>query len=116
MIKEDSNKRLESSGIFKYHDTGFEVQVDGYPRKCEWSDITKIIAYKIDRITIDDIVVEVHFADADGFRFSEETDGFYQFVKRSKGALPEILSDWEIKIVNPPFQRSEMVLFERISG
>lgn len=113
MSKFDFEKRLNSVGIFTYYNDSFEAKFPAGSKKYNWADIVKIIAYKVDLIAVDEIVIEVHFLNNLMFTITEETDGYYQFMTRCRHVFPEIPADWEAKIVLPPFARNETVLVDR---
>jgi len=112
-MEEDIAAMLEDDGIFTFHADGFALEIESRPLNYRWDDVLKIIAYKTDRLTIDQICIEVFLRDGQMFRISEETLGYYQFMEHAKREITGLLPDWELKVVHPAFERNETILLDR---
>ena len=105
-------KRMEDPGEFIYEEGGFIYQFGEGAKKIKWTDIERLVAYKMDLMTVDEIRMDIVW---DGWKMTitEETPGWYQFVERLKAVFPGIPADWDSTIVQPPFATNLAVLYER---
>ena len=78
----------------------------------KWDEITQIIAYKRDQITIDRIELEIVFGDK-AFMISEDLPGWYQFIAKTKEVYPTIPIDWEVKIIQPAFETNLTIIYDK---
>lgn len=74
-------------------------------------EIDEVVFYKRDEITTDLICCDVE-AQGRVWTFHEEMDG-WQLLIAHLSALPGFRSDWYEAAVNPPFDTSETIAFER---
>ena len=79
-----------------------------------WSDIKKIITYKYDLFSIDEICVGFLTAlDADSWlEISEQWSGFQEATDKLEERFPSIPKDWYGKVMVPAFESKETVLWE----
>ena len=89
---------------------GFILKNTG--RLCSWNEIEKIVAYKVDLLTIDDIRLDIDFPEF-VVTISEDDPGFELFLKKMKEALPGILENWYEKVVQPPFAANPTIIFNK---
>lgn len=102
-----------SSSIFSYNDKGFEVAINSQLLNFEWEQISRITAYKIDLLTIDEICILIEYANNRSLELSESAEGWIQFIERLKIQFPTISKTWEFDIVQPAFERKETELYNR---
>jgi len=116
-FKEQTQKEFEAKqndlGYFEYSEDGFRVKLKSGNKTVKWNDIDTIISYKVDKWTIDEIVMQLYLADGTTLNLGEDTPGWYQFAKRIKEAMPELPATWQIDIAAPAFQRKTTLLFDR---
>lgn len=110
--KMDFNRRYHHLGKFIYEEDGFIFQFDKGIKKIKWNDIESLIAYKTDLMTVDEICIDITYNDRQ-FTITEETQGWYQFGEKIKTVFKNIPKDWDIDIVQPPFVRNQIVLYQR---
>jgi hypothetical protein len=113
--KEDKRKftaRFNDVGQFTYTDDGCIVQLNTEQEEIKWADIERLVAYKRDFYTSDEICLDIVFNNCQ-ITISEETPGWYQFVERIKLVYPEISQNWDTEIVHPPFATNLTVLYQR---
>jgi len=79
-----------------------------------WSDVRKIITYKYDLFSTDEICVGFLTApDAEAwFEISEEWPGFLAAVEKMEELFPSIPENWYRDVMVPVFARKETVLWE----
>jgi len=105
-------QRQEDPGKFEYGEDGFSYPYKDGPEKIKWTEIERIVAYKEDRITFDEMCLDL-FWKGQKWTITEETPGWYQFLKRLVTAFPTIPDNWDGQIAQPPFATSFTVLYER---
>lgn len=79
-----------------------------------WSDVKRIIAYKYDCFSTDEICVGLLTSpDAESWlEISEQWPGFREAVARMEARFPSIPEDWLAQVMVPAFERKETVLWE----
>jgi hypothetical protein len=105
----------EQLGVFSYEVDGFTIRMAEGSKKYLYSGIEAIIAYKVDRVTYDEIRLEVIFEEC-ALRITEDVPGWYQFVSKTKAIFPSIPPDWELQIPFPAFDMNLTVLFKKPVG
>lgn len=80
--------------------------------KIKWAEIERLEGYKRDRMTVDDICMDVTW---DGWKatFSEEMPGWKELQKEIRKIFPEVPADWERSILRTPFATTYTILYER---
>jgi len=79
-----------------------------------WRDVRKIITYKYDLFSTDEICVGF-FTDEDAdtwLEISEEWKGFLEAVEMMERWFPSIPRNWFNEVMVPAFERKETVLYE----
>ena len=74
------------------------------------SGIEKIIAYKLDCFTFDQIRFLIH-TNGGIKEITEDEPGFWEFIAEMERVL-NISPDWHKVVAHPPMQRCETVLYE----
>ena len=103
-------RKLKS--VIELINNGFEVTHADGVSVVEWSSINKIIAYKVDLLTVDEICFEINYLNK-RLIITEESDGWRVFLKQLIIRTPTIDSKWEEKLIQPSFERNETVLYSR---
>lgn len=98
-------------GKFIYEDDGFLFNFDYPEQKIKWNDIERLVGYKADLFTIDEIRMDIVYNNYQ-ITISEETPGWYQFLEKIKSIFSTIPKDWDTEIIQPPFQTNCMILYE----
>lgn len=82
-----------------------------------WDDIDSIVAYKVDLLTVDTVCLEfVLRSSGERVTLPEETEHFWELVKKIKRIFPESRQDWEDSVVRPPFAHNRTLVFDRVQG
>lgn len=76
-----------------------------------WDDIVKIIAYKIDLLTIDEICMDI-ITDSKVYTITEEFHNWDTFTKVIESRLLS-KKDWFPEVAHPAFARNETTLYEK---
>jgi hypothetical protein len=108
----DLDKLREEMGGFIFEADGFRYPFKEGVDKFNWSDVVRIVAYKLDRMTTDEICLDLISNDWQA-TYTEMTPGWYQFLEKLESAFPTIAPDWDAKIALPPFATNYTVLWER---
>ncbi|MES2604860.1 MAG: hypothetical protein V4603_07975 [Pseudomonadota bacterium] len=88
---------------------GFRLGVEDSP--LAWDDVLKIVTYKIDLITVDEIFID--FIHANGVLIvGEENPGFHEFMIEVVHRFPTAI-EWYEKVSQPAFAACTTVLYER---
>lgn len=96
--------------IIEFKKYGFIYHNNDFTRAFEWDRITKVIAYKADLITSDDIRIQV-FENEDCIILTENYSFFKAFNQQMLEALPEIKKNWFEDIAHPAFEDNTTVLY-----
>lgn len=75
-----------------------------------WQDIVKIVAYKVDMWSVDEIRIDIELTDK-FYTITEEFHNWDQFIKIIETKF--LIEDWFPQVAFPPFERNETILFER---
>jgi hypothetical protein len=110
--KEDSPAYQD--GIFTYYDELFDVRIDGETKTFYWDKITSIIAYKVDQITVDSIIIEV-YADGTAIRMEDQMAGSMKFMETAANKLENFREDWYMVVAFPAFETNLTIIYEKIN-
>jgi hypothetical protein len=105
-------RKYNDLGIFHYDENGFTIQMDKKRVYVNWTAIERLRAYKADMITIDQLRLEICFCNKH-VTITEDIPGWYQFVLKTKTIFASIPQDWDINIIQPPFETNLTLLYER---
>ena len=104
--------RYYDMGIFTFDGDGFTITLKDGTHAIQWQNVEKLTGYKIDLMEFDEICLNIVTNDG-SFTISEDTPGWYRFVKESKEVFPGIDKDWDAKIVYPSFATNLTILYEK---
>lgn len=80
-----------------------------------WDEIVTISTYKIDRLVVDDIILELTTENFI-YSFSEDVENWRNFAEFiSKKFELEDFEIWFERVMKPSFQENRMLLFDRNS-
>jgi hypothetical protein len=82
------------------------------PWRAAWTEVERITAYKIDRLTVDEIRVDFVLQDGITRVITEECVGFEPLMLELARRFPTV-SGWRGRVVQPAFAPSVSVLYER---
>ena len=80
-----------------------------------WADVERVMAYKVDCYTLDEIRLEFLSSRSDSLVVTEEMVGWQSLVKELPKHLPGFpeFERWFSKVAAPPFAENLSVLYER---
>ena len=115
-ISDENKKSFEIKfndlGKFTYEDDGFIFEFKTGQQKIKWAEIERLIAYKRDLMTTDEICLDIIYNNWQT-TINENTAGWYQFVERTKLIFPSIPKNWDSEIVHPAFATNLSILYQR---
>lgn len=76
-----------------------------------WADIRRIVGYKIDLLTVDEIRVDFELKTNVTVIVTEESPGFGAFMSEVERRFPSV-EGWFAKIAQPPFAPVNAVLYQ----
>ena len=100
-----------AGAVLDFNDAGFSC-TGASPWRATWSEVRRITAYKIDRLTVDEIRVDFELQDGVARVITEECSGFEGLMLELVRHFPTV-SGWHGRVVQPAFAPSVSVLFER---
>lgn len=109
--KEDSPAYQD--GIFTYYDELFDVRIDGETKTFYWDKITSIIAYKVDLLTVDSVVIEV-YADSLAIKMNDQMAGSMKFMETAADKLENFREDWYMVVAFPAFETNLTIIYEKV--
>jgi hypothetical protein len=93
----------------------FDDQTFGRPGKyafqASWSDIRRIIGYKIDMFSWDEIRMDFELVGGTVVVVTEESAGFGDLMKEVERRFPSVVG-WYAKVSQPPFAECRTVLHD----
>jgi len=80
-----------------------------------WSNMKKVVAFKVDLMSVDQIRVLFEYESGFTIEVSEDMIGFQALLNLSANKLDKFpqLEDWKAEVVLPPFEPSTTVLWEK---
>lgn len=112
-IAAESTEKFNAMGIFTYTGDGFSILMKSKTEQHKWTDITSMIAYKRDDLTTDCICMDVFCSDGLNFSITEDTLGWYVFLKKTKEQFPHINKLWDLEITTPAFKKNLTLVYDR---
>lgn len=105
-------KRKQRIGTVDLTEDGFVINYNGEITQFEWSEIDKLVAFKFDILTIDEICLSIHAGNKVAIT-TEDFKGWRNFMNQLLKKFPEIDKNWEGIIAKPAFERNETELYNR---
>jgi hypothetical protein len=102
----------DKPALFTFEEDGFVYPFKSGRAKIKWAEIERLEGYKRDRMTVDDICMDVTWGGRNA-TFSEEMPGWKKLQKEISKIFPEVPANWERKIRRTPFATTYTVLYER---
>ncbi len=98
------NKKKKRIQKIELTENGFQVNYDGEIAEFQWLDIEKLIGFKVDRITVDDICLKIESNNKTVYA-SEEFKGWRNFMNRLLIEFPQIDKNWEVLHCKTSFRK-----------
>jgi hypothetical protein len=101
---------MMKDGFFTYHLSSFTIHFSNRDENISWDDIESVFAHKVDRITIDDVYIDL-IVNGAIIGVCEDIDGFDTFIENLQRHLPDIKDYWIV--VQPAFATNCTILFDK---
>ena len=96
------------------HDGFLAIWLDEHVEEQKWSEVERIITYKVDCYTHDMIWLAFERRGYDeAIQIPEEAEGFADLMAALGKAFPEIDPQWYFTVMQPPFAENFTVLYRR---
>ena len=83
----------------------------------DWKDISKVIAYKDDLFSYDEICVGFVLQGSDEYQWTgEDMVGYKELIDYLPSVFPGIRTDWWEKVAFPAFERNQLVIWKKPTG
>jgi hypothetical protein len=105
---------LGDTGRFVFEPDGFYYPFKKHVEKLNYVDIDRIVAYKLDLFTTDEICMDIFSGDWI-ITFSESLSGWHRLLENLSAAFPTIPENWDNQIMFPAFATNYTILFERVN-
>jgi len=117
----DRLRKPADPGYPEIRSHGDRIEINGHNGSVvtvPWSEVTKILTYKDDHLVVDTIVLEFTLASQPDspIRISEDWPGFAEARTSMEAWFDSIIDDWCSRVMQPPFERNEAVLWARDSN
>lgn len=99
-------------GIFSYDNQGFTIAIDKDETRILWTEVEKILAYKVDQMIYDCIVIEIN-AHGMSHRINDQTVGHMKFMEKANEHLDNFKSDWFVEVAFPAFEQKLTLIYEK---
>jgi hypothetical protein len=106
-------EKYNENGIFEFQENGFIIDFNNGKQLIKWDEIQTIFGYKLDNFTTDTICTDIFLVNKNNFTITEETRGWFQFLKHLKERFSNIDKTWEIKIATPVFDTKLTLIYDR---
>jgi hypothetical protein len=113
LSKSEFKEKFESDGIFSFNNKGFEINLKNGQKNILWTEIESMLGYKEDNFTSDTICLDVICKNNKSFKLTEETPGWFNFIKRTKQTFSNIDKNWEIDISTPAFETNLTLIYDK---
>ena len=105
-------KKKKQVQIVNLIENGFEIIINDDSKIVKWSSIDRLVGYKMDQLTVDEICLYIEFDNKDAL-VTEDYSGWRIFMIELLNRYPNIDKNWELIIAKPAFERNETELFVR---
>ena len=104
---------LPAEGAFGFSETGFHLISPHGTGSYDWADLQSVFGFKLDLLTIDEICLDLFFANGSCLRLSESLPGWSALLRHLSTHFPSISPEWEWDVMQPPFATNMTLLFDR---
>ena len=112
-------KKFRNKDIFKIdiNEKSFSIQINNVFNNISWDKIKKIEAFKVDKLTYDDIRISFYLFDSDlVYTISEEFENYNVLLYELQNRYNITYDEWLEKVAFPPFEENRITLWRHKSG
>jgi hypothetical protein len=101
-----------AEGAFVFSETGFGLSPPHGTGQYDWADLQSAFGFKLDLLTLDEICLDLFFANGSSLRLTESLPGWPAFLRHVSAHFPSIPPEWEWDVMPPPFDPNLTLLFD----
>ena len=109
MTRSDSSP---PKGVFDFGETGFRLLPPYGTGQYDWADLQSAFGFKLDLLTIDEICLDLFFANGSSLRLTESLPSWPVLLRHLSTHFPSIPPEWEWDVMQPPFATKMTLLFD----
>lgn len=109
MIWPDS---FPAESAFAFSETGFRFVSPHGTGQYDWADLQIAFGFKRDLLTLDEIGLDLFFANGSRLRLTESLPGWSVLLRHLSSHFPSIPPEWEWNVMQPPFATNMTLLFD----
>ena len=102
----------EKNNWVKVSDDGVSIKLSSSIRNIRWNDIEEINAYKLDRVTIDEICFDIVLSET-VITISEKIEGWQIFTDKLESVLTGFDNEWFSRVAHPAFKTNLTTVYQR---
>ncbi len=102
----------EKNNWVKVSDDGLSIKLSSVIRNIRWDDIEEINAYKLDRLTSDEICFDIVLSET-VITISGEIEGWQTFTEKLEAMLTGFDKEWFAKVAHPAFKTNLTTVYQR---
>jgi hypothetical protein len=102
-----------AEGAFAFSETGFRLTPPYGAGQYDWADVQGTFGFKLDLLTLDEICLDLFFANGSRLRLTESLPGWPALLRHLSTHFPSIPPQWEWDVMQPPFATNMTLLFDR---
>ena len=102
-----------AEGAFAFSETGFRLISPHGTGQYDWACLQSAFGFKLDLLTLDEIGLDLFFANGSRLRLTESLTGWPALLQHLRTHFPSIPPDWDWDIMQPPFATNLTLLFDK---
>ena len=101
-----------AEGAFVFSETGFGLLPPHGTGLYAWVDLQSAFGFKRDLLTLDEICLDLFFANGSSLRLTESLPGWPAFLRHVSAHFSSIPAEWEWDVMQPPFATNLTLLLD----
>jgi len=101
-----------AEGAFAFSETGFRLIPPYGTGQYDWAELRSAFGFKLDLLTLDEICLDLFFANGSSLRLTESLPGWPALLRHLNTHFPSIPPEWEWDVMQPPFATNLTLLFD----
>lgn len=102
-----------AEGAFVFSETVFRLTPPHGTGQYDWADLQSAFGFKLDLLTLDEICLDLFFANGSSLRVTESLPGWPALLRHMSAHFPSIPPEWEWDVMQPPYATNLTLLFDR---
>ena len=101
-----------AEGTFAFSETGFRLVPPYGTGQYDWANVQSAFGFKLDLLTLDEICLNLFFANGSSLRLTESLPGWPALLRHLSTPFPSIPPRWECDVMQLPFATNMTLLFD----